>query len=134
MYQEKTPLTGNKNQTPHDNNNSIRSQSNGHNDPNIQLSVFTSKLDQIAKLLEATKKMTKILKSHANITKHNITVLAFTIPVQTSTTQLIQTNTNANLTTQGIKLIKLLAPTVQIVTLTLHKTQNDYHKLTKLLR
>ena len=71
------------------NSNSIRSQYNGHNDPNIQLSVSTSKSDHITKLLEATKKMTKHFKKpykynkthhnstdshHANTNQHNTTL------------------------------------------------------------
>ena len=37
-------------------NNSPRNQPNGHNDPNLQLSISTHKLDNIAELLEATKR------------------------------------------------------------------------------
>ena len=36
-------------------NNNTRNQSNGHNDPNLKLSISTSELDHIAGLLEATK-------------------------------------------------------------------------------
>ena len=52
------------------NNNSIRNQSNGPNDPDVQLSISTSKLDNIAELLEATRKMTKYFKTSY---KHNKT-------------------------------------------------------------
>ena len=41
---------------PSYNDNTTRNQSNGHNDPNLQLSISTSKLNHIAKLLEATKR------------------------------------------------------------------------------
>ena len=51
----------------HNHKNNIRSQSNGHYDPNIQLTVTTSKLDHIAKLLE-DKKMAKYFKMSY---KHN---------------------------------------------------------------
>ena len=47
--------------------------------------VFTSKLDHIAELLEATKKMIDILKSHTNITKHTVTALTVTTLVQATT-------------------------------------------------
>ena len=49
-------------------NNPTRNQSNGNNDPNLQLSVSTSKLDNIAKPLEATKKMTRYFRKSY---KHN---------------------------------------------------------------
>ena len=80
------------------NNNSIESQSNGHNNPNVQLPpVSTSKPDHMTKLLEATKKMTKYFeKSYKhNKTHHNSTHSHH----QTTTTQLIHTATNANLKT-----------------------------------
>ena len=48
-----------QNTTPSCNHNNIRSQSNSHYDCSVQLSVTTGKPDHIAKLLEATKKMTK---------------------------------------------------------------------------
>ena len=122
--------------------------------PNVQLSISTSEQDHIAELLEATKKMTRYSKSHINTTKHIIIVLTVTTPVQTTTMQVIQTNTNANLTTLMIKLMKFLVKhvhlkaqnqnlktlktpitlTVWIASLTLHQTPNDYHELTKLLR
>ena len=40
---------------------------NTHADPNLQLSVSTNKLDQMAKLLEVIKQMTKFFKGHSNI-------------------------------------------------------------------
>ena len=60
---------------PFYNNTSIRNQSNGHNDPNVQLSVFISKPDHIAELLEATKKMASYFKKSYkhNETHHNST-------------------------------------------------------------
>ena len=143
----KRPLTGSQNQSSCTIITAFRSQFNGHYEPNIQLSVSTSKPDHIAKLLEAIKKMTEYFKK----THHNS--MTVTTPVQTSTTQLIQTYTNANLTTQVIMLMKLLVKhihlktlnqklkiktpmilTVWIVTLTPLQTQSDYYELTKLLR
>ena len=44
-----------KKSNPPFNNNSIRSQLNGHSDRNVQLSVSNNKLDNIPRLLEATK-------------------------------------------------------------------------------
>ena len=68
----KRPLNSQKHSNPSYNNNSIRSQSSGHNDPNVQLSVSISKLDHIAELLEATKKVTKYLKrSYKHNKKHH---------------------------------------------------------------
>ena len=151
-YTRKRPLDRQQKPVPSYNNNSTRSQSNGHYDPNVQLSVSTSKPDHITKLLEATKKMTKYFKKSYKHNKHTMTVLTVTTLVATSTTQLIQTNTNTNLMKQMIKYMKLLVKhihlkllnhnpkirtlmtsTVWIVTLTLLQAQNDYHKLTKLL-
>ena len=43
------------------------------------------------------------MKNHINITKATMTLLTVSTPLQTNTTQLIQTNTNANYTTQMIK-------------------------------
>ena len=43
------------------NNSNTRNQSNGHNDPHLQLCISTSKPDHIAQLLEATSKMTRYL-------------------------------------------------------------------------
>ena len=42
-------------------NNPTRNQPNTHNDPNLQLSISTSKPDHIAELLEAMRKMTRLL-------------------------------------------------------------------------
>ena len=66
----KRPPNRQQNSKPSYNNNSIRSQFNGHNDPNVQLSDSTCKLDHITELLEATKKMTKYFKKSY---KHNKT-------------------------------------------------------------
>ena len=51
--------------------NNIRSQSNSHYDPNLQLSVTTSKPDHITELLEATKEMTKHFKKWYKHNKSN---------------------------------------------------------------
>ena len=56
-----------KNKSSHTNNNT-RNQSNGNNYPNLQLSLSTCKLDHIAGLLEATKKMFRYFKK---LYKHN---------------------------------------------------------------
>ena len=130
-------------------NNNIRNQSNGNNDPYLQFSMSSSKLNHIAELLEATRKMTRYFKSHINITN---TILALTVitSVQIITAQFMQTNTNTSNTTL-IKLMKLLdkhvhlkqnqnlkilrtpmTMTVLIATL-IHQIQNDYHELMKLL-
>ena len=53
---------------PSYNNNNIRNQSTGNNDPNVQLSISTSKLDHTVEMLEATKKMTRYFKKSY---KHN---------------------------------------------------------------
>ena len=61
-YIRRRPPNRQQQTAPLHNNNKIRSQSNGHHNPNVQLSVTTSKPDHIAELLEATKKMTKYFK------------------------------------------------------------------------
>ena len=48
--------------TPHSNDNSNRTKINNYTKPNLQLSVLTNKTDHIAKLLGATRKMTKYFK------------------------------------------------------------------------
>ena len=59
----KRPLNRQLKSNPsYNNNNSIRNQSNGHNDPNVQLSISTSNPDHMAELLEATRKMTRYSK------------------------------------------------------------------------
>ena len=62
--------------------------------------------------------MTRYLKSHRDTTKHTIVTLTATTPVQITTTQFTQTNTNASHTTLMIKLMKLLVKQVHL------KTQN----------
>ena len=52
-------------------NNSTRNQLNGHNDPNLQLSISTSKLDHIAELLETTRKITIHFKKSYQDSKSN---------------------------------------------------------------
>ena len=92
----KRPPNKEQKSNPSYTNNNIRSQSNGHSDPNVQLSIFTSKPDHIAELLEATRKITRYFKSHINTTKHSIVKLTVTTPVQTTTMQFTHTNTNAS--------------------------------------
>ena len=61
----------NKQQSPnpfHSNDNSNRTKINNHTEPNAQLSISTNKLDHMAELLEATRKMTKYFK---RLYKHN---------------------------------------------------------------
>ena len=71
---KRPPNRQQKSNPPYD-NNSIRSQPNGHNHPNVQLSVSTSKPDHIAELPEATKKMTKYFERsyQHNKTHHHST-------------------------------------------------------------
>ena len=45
---------------------------NNYTDPNLQLSVSTNKLDQMAKLLEATQQMMKYFKVNQQTPKHTI--------------------------------------------------------------
>ena len=48
-------------------------QPNGHNDPNLQLSISRSKLDHISELLEATKKMMRYFKKSYESNNPHIT-------------------------------------------------------------
>ena len=57
---------------PSYNNNPIWNKPKGNNDPNLQLSISTSKSDHIAELLEATKRMTRYFKkSYKHNKSHN---------------------------------------------------------------
>ena len=56
-------------------NNNTRNQYYGHNYQNLQLSISTSKLDDIAELLEATKKMARFFKkSYKNNKSHHTSI------------------------------------------------------------
>ena len=66
---EDIPVTGSKGLSHFITLITIRNKSDGHNEPNLQLSISTSKLDHMAELLEATSKMTKYFKKSY---KHNI--------------------------------------------------------------
>ena len=92
----KRPLKRQQKSNPsyNNNNNSIRNQSNGHNDPNLQLPVSTSTLCHISEFLEATRKMIRYLNKSYKQNKTTIVTLTVTTPVQTTTMQLTQTNTN----------------------------------------
>ena len=61
-YIRKRPPSRQQKLNPLYNKNNIRSQPNDHNDPNVQLLVSSNKLDHIAELLEATKKIMKYFK------------------------------------------------------------------------
>ena len=100
----KRPPSGQQKSNSSYTKNNTRNQSNGHNDPNFQLFISTSKPDDIPELLEAKKRWGGTLKSHINITNHTILSLAVTTPVQIITTQFTQTNTNASHATLMIKL------------------------------
>ena len=92
----KRPLNRQLKSNPsYNNNSSIRNQSNGHNDPNVQLTISTSTPDHIAELLEATRKMTRYFKKSYRQNKHTIVSLTVTTQVQTATIYFTQTNTNA---------------------------------------
>ena len=54
--------------TPHSNDNSSRTKINNYTEPNLQLSVSTNKPHHMAKLLDATRKMTKYF---IKLVKHN---------------------------------------------------------------
>ena len=74
-YIKKGPPNRQQKSNPSYNNNSIRNHSNGNNDPNVKLSISTGKPDNIAEILEATKKMTRYFKKSCkhNKTHHNNT-------------------------------------------------------------
>ena len=86
--------------TPYKNNTRNTHETNSHTEPSLQLSVSTNKPDQMAKLLETTKKMTKYFKRPL---KH--------IPMHTNTNDYYQnkvahltlTNINTNPTTSRMK-------------------------------
>ena len=59
---------------------------NWNTKPNLQLSVSTNKPDQMAKLLKATKEMTKTLQSHSNTHHHTLITLTITKIMQTHLT------------------------------------------------
>ena len=135
---------------PSYNNNSIWSQSNGHNDPNVQLSVSTSKPDHIAELQGGIKKMNKYFKnsykhnkthynstdSHHHSTKHYNTTDSDKHKCKSCNTSdqvnEIISQTHASKHPKSPESIKdPMTLTVQTATLTLHQTWNDYHKLMK---
>ena len=64
---KRPPSRQQKSNPPYTNNNT-RNPSNGHNDPQLQLSICTIKLNHIAELIEATRKMTRYFKKSY---KHN---------------------------------------------------------------
>ena len=135
-----------KNSHPSYNHNNIRSQSNGHNDPNVQLTV--------SELLEATKKMTKYFKKSCNDNKthHNNTDSHHPSTNHYNAThsdkhkcrshntcdqvnEIIGQTWASKTPSQNLKTLKTpMTLTVQIVTLTFHQAENDNHELMKLLR
>ena len=106
----------------------------------------------MAELLEATRKMTKFLKDHLNIT--NLTLMAIatppqvqiiiTTPTQTNTNQAIIVMKSMKLLTQhthlkshlqNLKITKnAMTQTALIAYLTPPQSQNDYQMKTKLLK
>ena len=135
-------------------NNPNRNQSNGHNNPNLQLSISISELDHIAELLEATKEITRhFTKSYkhnksqntSNDNHHPSKDHNSTHHPDKHTLKSCNTNDQVNkiigqahnLKTQNWNLKILRTPMtlmVLIATLTLHQIQDDYHELMKLLR
>ena len=135
-------------------NNNTRNQSNGHNDPNLELFIFTSKLDHIAELLEAAKKMTRYFKksykynkshhtsnnSHHPSTNHNSSIHSdkHKHKLQNTNDQVNeiigQTCASKSTKSESEDIKDPMTPIVLISTLTLHQTQNDYHELMKLFR
>ena len=62
------------NSTSHNHTSTNTLDANNYTEPNLQLSVSTNKLDQMAELLEATKQMMKYFKKSLKQTpKHTIT-------------------------------------------------------------
>ena len=119
----------------------------------MQLSVFTSGLDHIAELLEATKKITRYFKqsykhnkthhsatdSHHASTNHNTTHSdKHKCKSQNTSDQgneiFGQTCASKNIKSEPEDIKDPITLTVQMATLTLHQTENDYHELMKLLR
>ena len=120
-YPRKRPPKRQQKSNPSYTNNSNRDQSNGHNDPSLQLSVSTSKPDHIADLLEATGKVTRYFKkSHKH---NNQTNTDSHHPLQTTTMQFTQINRNVSHITLVIKLMKLLEKHVHV------QTQNQNLKI-----
>ena len=73
---------------------------NHYTKPNIQLSVSTNKPDQMAELLEATRKIMKHFKGHLNIIHHTLITLSIIKVTQAHVTHI---NINATLITTRMR-------------------------------
>ena len=82
------------------NNNGNGHKINKHNKPNLQLSVSTNKPDQIAEMLEDTRKMMEYSKRSL---KHNPSHSNDISNHQTTLPHLTQTRINVNLITKGMR-------------------------------
>ena len=85
------PLTDSKNQTLLT-RTGISNQCNGQNNPNVQLSISTSKPDHIAELLEATRKMARYFKKSYEHSKTHHSSTDNHHTSKTITTQIVQIN------------------------------------------
>ena len=135
-------------------NNNARNQPNGHNDPNLQLAISTSKPDYMVELLEATRKMTRYFKKSY---KHSKTHPSGTDSQHPSTNhynkvhldkhkckscntsdevnEIIGQACASKTKYQNPKVLKTpMTPTIWIASLSFLQTQNAYHELIKLLR